>query len=156
MCASRWALKTISVMTPVVLMVFIIGLMLYAYFMNANLGIERDFQGLQQDLEVVDSYISAGIREVATELGGDELAESVTPAAVSGTPLPNLGALTILEGLYPGAAERIMTRSAVIQAEAHKRELLAIQKPGLRKYGGAILKGFASFNIWGTQSKRNR
>jgi hypothetical protein len=122
--------------------------------MNANLGREQDFKGFQQDWEAVGGYLSSALHEVATDLGGEELASRVALAATSDEVLPNPPALKMLEDIHPGSAKLVLTRTQEIQQETHQRELNASNKPNLRKYGRAILEGFASFNIFGTQLRK--
>lgn len=117
--------------------------------MNANLGKVQEITGLQQDWEVVGGYLSVAMQDVALGLGGEELARKVALAGASESALPNPDALMMLEDLSPGSAERIVIRMAEIQRDTHQRELDEIRKSNLRKYGKAILRGFASFNIFG-------
>ena len=122
--------------------------------MSANIGREQDFMGLQQDWEAVGGYLSAAMQDVALELGGEELANKVALVGSSDGVLPNPDALKMLEDLSPGSAEFVMTRMAEIQQDTHQRELDEIRKPSLRKYGKAILDGFASFNIFGNPPRK--
>jgi len=109
-----------------------------------KLGIEQDFTGLQQDQEAVGGYLSTAMQEVAMNLGGEELAGKVAIAAVSDEVFPNPAALRLLEDSQPGSAELVMSKTQEIQQETHQREINALRKPTLRKYGRAILEGFAS------------
>ena len=122
-------------------------LLWHYFFMSEDLG------ALQKDWEAVGNYLSAAMQEIATELGGGELSERITLAAVSRAPLPNPDALIMLEELHPGSAGRVINRSEEIQRETRERELIELRKPSFRNYGKAILGGFASLNIWGTPSK---
>ena len=107
-------------------------------------NMEQDMQALRRDWERVGSYLSTAMNDVATELGGEALATRVNEAAVSDEVLPNPAALKLLESLYPGSAEQVMTRSEAIQQESYERERAALKKPSLRQYGHAMLEGYAS------------
>src|SRR5436305_2106242 len=88
-------------------------------------------QAIRNDWETVGGHIDAAMQEVAIELGGEELADRIALEAVSDEPLPNPDALKMLEELFPGSAERVMTRMGEIQKETHARELAELRKPSL-------------------------
>ncbi|MDB5171179.1 MAG: hypothetical protein JWO35_873 [Candidatus Saccharibacteria bacterium] len=122
--------------------------------MSANIGREQEFAGLQQDWEAVGGYLSTAMQEVALGLGGEDLASKVALVGASDSALPNPGALKMLEDLSPGSAEFVMTRMTKIQQETHQRKVAEMRKPSLRKYGKAVLDGFASFNIFGNLPRK--
>ena len=81
--------------------------------------IDHFAEGPNSDWSAVGHYILSAIREVSSELGGDELAARVILVAQTDEILPNPAALELLEELYPGSAEQVMTRSIEIQERAH-------------------------------------
>jgi hypothetical protein len=111
--------------------------------------------GIEQDWQEVGGYLSAAMQEVALELGGEKLAESVALAGMSDDVLPNPDVLKMLEDLRSGSAERVMTRMSEIQQETHQREVAEMRKLSLRKYGKAVLDGFASLNIYGNLPRKH-
>lgn len=119
-------------------------------------GLERDIENLRKDWEAVGDYLGAAMQDVATELGGEELAETVEELSASDELLPDPRALGYLEDLYPGSAEQVMIRSAEIQKRAHKRQIAEQEnelKLGFRDYGRAILGAFPSmFDITGRRT----
>jgi hypothetical protein len=117
-------------------------------------GMEQDAHSVRADWEAVGGYLTAAMQDVATDLGGEEFAGHIANLAASDEVLPNPAALEMLEASFPGSAEQVLARSSEIQHETHRRELAAIQKPRVRKYGRAILEGFASLNIFPSPIKR--
>lgn len=124
--------------------------------MNIETRQEQIEGSLQQSWQAVGGYLSTAMQEVALELGGEDLAERIAAAAASDEALPNPDALSLLEELHPGSAELVLSRSEEIQQDTHQRELDAIRKPSLRKYGKAILDGLASFTIFESSPRRRR
>ena len=112
--------------------------------------IEEGQRGIKKDWDAVGSFISASLQEIATELGGEELAESISLAAVSDDALPNPSALKMLEDIHPGSAEMVITRSVDIQRETHQRELAESRMPRIKQYGKAVLRGITSINFVGS------
>jgi hypothetical protein len=49
-----------------------------------------------------------------------------------------------------------MTRSSEIQAETREREMKELRKPSMRKYGKALLEGFASLGNFGIPLGKDR
>lgn len=123
--------------------------------MNANQSIERELMGPQQDWKAIGGYLTVAMQEVALELGGEELASKVALVGTSDSVLPNPNALKLLEDLRPGSAEIVLTRMAEIQQDTNYHELDEICKSSLRKYGKAVLDGFASFNIFGNPPRKS-
>ncbi len=122
--------------------------------MDANFDREQELTDTPQAWEAVGGHLSAAMQEVAVDLGGEDLASKVALVGASDSVLPNPDALKMLEDLSPGSAERVMTKMAEIQQDTHQHELDEIRKPSLRKYGKAILGGFASFNIFGNPPRK--
>lgn len=119
-------------------------------------GLERDIENLRKDWVAVGDYLGAAMQDVATELGGEELAETVEKLSASDELLPDPRALGYLEDLHPGSAEQVMIRSAEIQKMAHKRQVAEQEnelKLGFRDYGRAILWACSSvFDISGRRT----
>lgn len=94
------------------------------------------------------------MHEVATDLGGEELADRVAQEAASDGLLPNANGLKLLEDLHPGSTDLVITRMSEIRHETNQRELAESRKPSIRKYGKALMDGFASFSIFGNSPNR--
>jgi hypothetical protein len=123
--------------------------------MSADLGREQNSQSVLESWEAVGGYVRSAMQEVATDLGGEELLEHVTAVLASdSTFIPNPDVLTMLEGHTPGSSKRVMMRSSEIQQETHRLEIAKLKKPSIRKYGKAIIQGFASFNLSGAAPRK--
>lgn len=122
---------------------------------NERRGREQDIEAIRGDWVAVGEYLSSAMYEVATELGGEELATQIAKLAASDDVLPNPAALKMLEDTFPGSTETIMERMSDIQQEQHQREIDEIRKPAPRKLGKAMVDGFASFNIFGYPTKKH-
>lgn len=92
-----------------------------------NEGLNHDMQAMRGDWQAVGGFLSAAMREVAIEFGGEEFAAEVSDLAASDGLLPNPGALRRLEDAYPGSAGMVIARMCEIQEEAHRQELAATQ-----------------------------
>jgi hypothetical protein len=102
-------------------------IILYNIFMERSFGNHQDAERLREDGERVGGYLSAALKEIATFLGGEEFAAKITDIArIAGTTWPNPDALRVLNELYPGSAEQVMSRAEVIQQEIHEHELADI------------------------------
>ncbi|HET8992080.1 MAG TPA: hypothetical protein VFN31_03555 [Candidatus Saccharimonadales bacterium] len=116
---------------------------------------ERVPQTIHNDWEEVGGHLSVAMQEVSLELGGEELAERIAIEVATNQVLPNPNALKLLEELYPGSAEKVMTLSEEIQKITQERELAELKQPSLRKYGGALLRGLTSITFSGVQPRKN-
>jgi hypothetical protein len=116
---------------------------------------DQDRDNLAGDWQKVGEFFFAALGEVATDLGGQDFATTITErASRPDTTWPDPTALKALDDAYPGSAEQVMARTEAIQKETHARELAALDTPSLRRYGQAILQGFASLNLFGTPPRR--
>ncbi len=98
---------------------------------------EQSFQNFDAAWQEVGGHLAQAIREVATDLGGQEFAASVGEAAETEGQLPNPEALRLLQDHYPGAADRVIARMSEIGDEER-------QGNRLRRCGRAVIAGFAS------------
>ncbi|HTE57255.1 MAG TPA: hypothetical protein VK694_00775 [Verrucomicrobiae bacterium] len=112
---------------------------------------EENKYGWQPDWGVVGENMHTALQEVAAELGGPELAQAIAEAADSDGLLPQASALKLLDDRHPGSADMVMHRTSEIGQERHEREIAAINKPSIRKFGRAILDGFGTFNLFGNR-----
>jgi len=74
---------------------------------------EQDAARLREDRERVGGYLSSALKEIATSLGGEEFAAKIADIArVTNSAWPDPNALKLLEELYPGSAEQVMSRGS--------------------------------------------
>jgi len=102
----------------------------------------------EASLEIVGSQLSDAMKEVATELGKEKLAELAAIREVSESGLPNLKFLIKLEEFYPKFNELVFVRMQEIQQEAKQQadqsELDSSKEPVRRKFGETVIGIFKS------------
>lgn len=110
---------------------------------------------LQSSVSKVADYLAKAIREVAHDMGGEELQTKVSELLHEDDSYFCFPALNLLEETEKGAFLRVFVRSAKIQNEAIRSELTQLPKPTLLHYGRATLEGVATFNVFGQKPIRD-
>jgi len=108
----------------------------------------------QNDWQIVGSHIVSAAHEVATDLGGKELADVVNESLVLKSGIPDPVIFEMIESIYPGSTLLIMSRAEVIQREKNLRDKEELRKQIRREYGKAIIQGFADLNFLGLPPRR--
>lgn len=97
----------------------------------------------ETNLETIGSQLSAAMKDVATKLGKEKLAETAAIKEVSETGLSNLKSLIKLEEFYPKFNELVFVRMQEIQQEAKQQadqsELDQSKEPVRRKFGEKVI-----------------
>jgi len=98
----------------------------------------------EASLEIIGSQLSDTMKEVATELGKEKLAELAAIREVSESGSPNLKFLIKLEEFYPKFNELVFVRMQEIQQEAKQQadqsELdSSLEEPARRRFGETVI-----------------
>ncbi len=94
---------------------------------------------LSEHWHATAAYLSAALREIATELGGEDYAAIILTLSAQGEDiLPNSTALAQLEQNFPSAAAAVFDRAEALQRAAHQQELDEVQRTRVRRVASAI------------------
>lgn len=111
--------------------------------MNPSGTRSRDIEEAWQQ---VNLNMTEAMREIATELGGEEFANTVMATATTKDEprMPKAEALKLLHNQYPGSVEQVLERAETIGDEKLTSALAEQQKHRHRILGKLLLRGFAS------------
>ncbi len=91
-------------------------------------GFNGGAESAGREWQAAGGNLATALQEIATALGGEDLAEQVAQAAASGEVLPGVAAFQMLENLHPGSTARVIERSNELQAAAAASRLAAIRR----------------------------
>lgn len=97
-------------------------------------------EAIERDWRAVGGYLAQAMIEAAESTGDVELIKRVADIAKQDEILPDPTALILLEKARPGISEKVIARSAEIQYEVMKQEILehGSFKARLRRIGRTI------------------